>query len=87
MPLYRADRRLGAATAADVDAAAFRSVACVPHFVGLDWLRSYFDPASGQMTCYYEAARPEDVWEHARMAQLPCDAVTEVREYLPDTYR
>lgn len=87
MALYRINRHLGSMTEGELDAAAFRSAACLPHFDGLVWVRSYVDRAAGQMTCYYEAERPEDIREHAQMAHIPCDAVTEVREYLPDAYR
>jgi len=87
MPLYRVDRRMGALSADDLDAAVFRSLACLPHFQGLVWLRSYHDAAAGQLTCYFEAARPDDIRQHAEMAHVPCDAVAEVTEYLPDGYR
>jgi len=87
MSLYRVDRHLGPMTEGDLDAASFRSASCIPHFVGLVWVRSYFDPQAEQMTCYYEAEQPDDIRLHARMAHIPCDTVTEVREYLPDAYR
>ena len=87
MPLYRVDRHVGPVTEGDLDAAAFRSAACIPHFVGLVWVRSYFDRPAEQLTCYYEAERPDDIWQHAQMAHIPCDAVTAVTEYLPDAYR
>lgn len=87
MALYRVERHVGAISAADLDAAGYRSAACLPHFVGLSWVRSYFDPTAELLTCYYEAERPEDIRQHAQMAHIPCDAVSEVTEYLPDTYR
>lgn len=87
MPLYRVDRHMGPITVEDLDAAGFRSTSCVSLFVGLVWLRSYFDVGAGQMTCYYEAERPDDIWKHAEMAHVPCDAVSEVTEYLPSAYR
>ncbi len=87
MPLYRVDRHLGPVDSAEIDAASYRSVACIPYFEGMAWLRSYFDASTGQMTCFYEAQQAEDVRRHAQMAQIPCDAVTEVTEVLPSSYR
>ena len=87
MPLYRVDRHLGQLSAAEIDAASYRSVACIPYFEGLRWLRSYYDATAGQMTCVYQAQQPDDIRKHADMAHIPCDAVTEVVEYLPDAFR
>jgi hypothetical protein len=87
MPLYRVERQLGTMSPADLDAAAFRSIACVPHFTGMAWLRSFFDPAREHMTCYYVALNADDIRRHAQMAAIPCDEIAEVHEYLPDAYR
>lgn len=87
MPLYRIERPLGAATPEEVDAASFRAMACIPHFTGMAWLRSYYDTDTGRMTCYYQAERPQDIRRHAQMAHIPCESVAAVVEYLPDAYR
>ena len=89
MALYRVERQLpeGAVTDDDVDAAAYRAVACLARFPEITWVRSYFDPQAYHFTCYYQAEDPEVIRKHAEMAGIPCDSITEVREYLPDAYR
>jgi hypothetical protein len=87
MPTYRVERPLGEDGAAEIDAAAFRALACIPHFKGMMWLRSYYDAGIGLLTCYYAAENPDDIRRHAEMAAIPCAAVDEVVEYLPDSYR
>ncbi|HLZ69388.1 MAG TPA: nickel-binding protein [Dehalococcoidia bacterium] len=87
MALYRIERDLGDVSAEEIDAAAFRAVACAPLFTGLTWRRSYYDAAARHMTCYYEAASTGDLRKHAEMARIPCDSVNEVTEYLPERYR
>jgi hypothetical protein len=87
MGVYRIERNLAGATPADVDAAAFRAVACMHDVLGVEWVRSYFDEQSGTMTCFYRANSPADIRRHAELARIPCDAIDEVIEYLPDAYR
>ncbi len=87
MALYRIERRLSAGTPEEIDAAAFRAVACIPHFTGMEWKRSYLDSEAKLLTCYYEAQSVEDIRKHAEMAHIPCDAVSEVVEYLAEWYR
>ncbi len=87
MGVYRIERHLGGATAAEVDAAAFRAVACMHDLLGLEWVRSYFNEGSGLMTCFYRASSAADIRRHAELARIPCDVVEEVIEYLPDAYR
>jgi hypothetical protein len=87
MPLYRVLRQLGPISQEEIDAAAFRALACLPAFDGLAWLRSYYDPESSNMFCLYEAKNIDHIREHAVLARIPCDAVDEVIEYLPDSYR
>jgi hypothetical protein len=87
MPLYRVERYLGAVSEADLDAAAFRSVACLPVFSGMAWLRSFYDPAREHLTCYYQAQTADEIRRHAELAAIPCDEVAEVQELLPDIYR
>ena len=87
MALYRIERHVGAVTPEEIDAAAFRAVACLPNFANLRWVRSYFDAQAQQFTCYYEADSAEDIRRHAQLAQIPCDHVAEVTEYLPSQYQ
>lgn len=87
MPLYRIERPVGEVSQEEIDAAALRAVACMQNFPGMAWKRSFHDPVAGQLTCYYEARRPEDIRLHAEYAHIACERVTEVVEYLPDAYR
>lgn len=86
MPLYRIRREVGAITQEDLDAASFRAIVCAPQFPGLKWHRSYWDRDAGLLDCVYEATGPSQLVEHARVSRIPCDAVKEVSEVLPDTY-
>ena len=87
MALYQVVRQLGAISPEEIDAAAFRAIACLPAFDGLSWVRSYYDAATSNMFCFYEAKNAEHIKEHAKLARIPCDEVVEVTEYLPDAYR
>ena len=87
MALFRIERQLPPVTQDDIDAAAYRSRACLSRFKGLRWVRSYYDAERYRFTCFYEAPSADLIREHAAMAAIPCDSVTEVVEYLPDQYR
>lgn len=86
MPLYRIRRNVGVATKEDMDASAFRAIVCAVQFPGLKWHRSFWDREAGVVECYYEAADPGQLEEHARVSRIPCDEVRVVEELLPETY-
>lgn len=86
MSIYRVRRDIGDISQDDLDAASFRAIVCAPQFPGLRWVRSYWDQEAGRLDCIYEAVDPTQLQEHARVARIPCDAVREVTEMLPDTY-
>ena len=83
MPLYTVLRRFPGATETDLQAAAFRSLTCLPYHSGLAWLRSYWDAESEALTCIFEARSEEDIRFHAERASIPCDSVIQVQEFLP----
>jgi hypothetical protein len=87
MALFRIERQLPPVTQDDIDAAAYRSMACLTRFKELRWVRSYYDAETHRFTCFYESPNVELIRRHAEMASIPCDAVTEVVEYLPEQYR
>ncbi len=87
MPLYRIERQLPPVTEDEIEAAAFRGISCLVMFKDLVWVRSFYDPQTYHFTCYYEATDPMTIRQHAEMAALPCDSITEVVEYLPDQFR
>jgi hypothetical protein len=86
MAIYRIDRHYGALSREEIDAGGFRSMACLPSFPELRWLRSYYDPIASSSICLYETEQPAKIWEHAHAAQIPCDAVTEVLEFTPEMW-
>lgn len=86
MPLYLVRRAVPGASAADIDAAGYRAVACTFVYEGLRWRSSYWDRAAGELTCIYEAESVEQIREHSRQARIPCDDVTLVEEVNPEEY-
>ena len=87
MALFRIERQLPEVTQDEIDAAAFRSVACLVRFPDVKWIRSFYDPARFHFTCFYEAPDPDLIRQHAAIAAIPCDSITQVEEYLPEMYR
>ena len=86
MALFRIERQLPPVTQDDIDAAAYRSMACLTRFKELRWVRSFYDPETYRFTCLYEAPNTDLIRQHAEMASIPGDAITEVVEYLPQQY-
>ncbi len=86
MPTYSIRRVTGTLSKEDLDGSVYRAIACSLYFPGLQWIKSYVDDAAGEILCIYEANREEDVWEHARRAGIPCDAVSVVRTIGPSDY-
>jgi|GEM_PF-2456527 len=86
MPLFHIRREVGDVSEEELDAASVRAILCAPQFAGLKWQRSYWDRQAGRVDCYYEAASAQDLFDHARVARIPCDEVEEVLELLPETY-
>lgn len=87
MPRYLVERNLPPGlTDADVDAAVRRAVAANAVLPGVRWIHSSLAIDRSKFFCEYEATDPEALQEAARMAEIPCDVVTEVREVRPDMY-
>ena len=86
MPLYKIHRLIGPSTQEDVDAAGFRAIVCAPQFPGLRWIQSYWDQDGGCLDCFYEAASPEQIRQHAELSRIPCDEVVEVQLVHPSSY-
>jgi hypothetical protein len=87
MPLYKIRRSLPGYTEDQLEAAALRAALC-SHLFGdrVRWQRSFFDPARSEIHCIYEAEDPEELREHARLAHIPCDEITEVVEVLAEPF-
>jgi len=86
MPLYAIRREVGQLTPDEVDAAALRAVICALEYDGLRWVRSFWDREHGLLNCLYEAQDAAQIREHSMRSNIPCDAVAEVQEILPETY-
>jgi hypothetical protein len=86
MPRFTIRRVVPDATREDVDAAAFRAIACATEYDGLKWIRSYWDETGHELLCLYEAANADQIREHSRRARIPCDEVREVVEVGPEEY-
>lgn len=87
MPLFSIRRDMTGMDEEQLEAASMRAAFCTYLFdERLHWIRSYFDAERHELRCIYEAASADDIREHARLAQVPCDEVTEVRELLAEPY-
>lgn len=78
MPRYIIERTTGRLTAAELAAAARRSIDAIAEMNGVKWIRSYVSDAEGKIYCEYDAPSVEAILEHARRAGLPVDRVSEV---------
>jgi len=86
MALFLIKRGVPGSDQGDIDAAVFRSMACVYQFPGMRWITSYWDQANGISYCVYEAASREQIEAHSARAQIPCDDVWEVSSVDPSQY-
>ncbi len=86
MPLYAIRRELGTISREELDASAYRAIMCGYEFENMRWVRSFWDPEAGNITCLYEAVSAEEIREHARRARIPCTEVREVIEVIPEAY-
>ncbi len=88
MPRYIIERNVGKLTQEEIEAAAHRSLAAVDQLEGVVWIKSYISEAEGKIYCEYDAPNVESILEHARLAGLPADKVSEVKlEISPDMFR
>jgi hypothetical protein len=87
MPRYLVERNLSSGfTEADLDDAARRIVAVNSTMDGVRWIHSNLAVDRSTWFCEYEATSPAALREAARLAEVPCDTIIEVREIHPDAY-
>jgi hypothetical protein len=87
MPRFVIERNLPPGLSdADIDAAARRAVAVNSALRDVRWIHSNLAIDRSKFFCEYEAPSADAVREAARLAEIPCDVVTEVREVHPDAY-
>lgn len=73
-------------TAAELDAAIFRSASCMGGVPGISWERSFWDEERNRSRCVYRATNPELIRQHAELSRIPCDEIQEVTEQLPSNW-
>ena len=78
MPRYIIERTVGHMTQEEWDAAGKRSNQVLSEMEGVVWVRSYISHAEGKVYCEYDAPSKDAVVEHARLAGLPVDRVSEI---------
>ncbi len=86
MPLFAIRRSVGLMSSEEMDAAVYRAIFCAVEYPDLRWIRSFWDTATGEVCCYYEALGPEQIREHSRRSAIPCDSIAEVTELVPEGY-
>ncbi len=78
MPRYIIERNVGQLTREQLDAVGRKSNEVVAGLEGVVWIRSYISHAEGKIYCEYDAPSEEAVFEHARLAGMPADKVSEI---------
>ena len=78
MARFIIERNVGQLTDEELQAAGERSNKVLAEMEGVVWIRSYVSHAEGKIYCEYEAPSAELVAEHARLAGLPADKISEV---------
>jgi len=81
--LYTIERDFLGYSDGDLNSAAFRALLCMSFFQDMDWVRSFYDPASEQGRCFYEATSSSDIREHAETMAIPVGAIRPVIEVRP----
>ena len=88
MPRYIIERAVGKLTKDELEAAARRSLDAIDQLEGVVWIKSYISEVEGKIYCEYDAPNVDSIMEHARLAGLPADKVSEVKlELSPDMFR
>lgn len=88
MPRYIIERNVGDLSKEDLEAAGKKSVEVLAGMPDVVWIKSFISEAEGKIYCEYEAPNPEAIREHARLAGLPADKISEVAlEISPDMFQ
>ncbi len=87
MPLFLIRRDVPGATQEDIDAAAYRAIACAFNYEGIKWHTSYWDKEAGRLHCVYEGQSREQIEDHSRRARIPCDEVRQVTQLMPEVWQ
>ena len=78
MPRYIIERSVPRLTPEELTAAGRRSNAALAGMPDVRWIRSYVSDVEGTIYCEYDAPSIEAIREHARLAGLPADRISEI---------
>ena len=78
MARFIIERHVGALSDEELQEAGKRSNKVLAEMEGVVWIRSYISHAEGKIYCEYEAPSAELVAEHARLAGLPANKISEI---------
>jgi len=78
MPKYIIERSVTSTSKEELEAAGRRSIQAISQVPGIIWVKTYVSEAEGKIYCEYYAPNPEAILEHARLAGLPVDKISEV---------
>ena len=78
MPRYIIERSVPGLSREELFAAGRRSAAALAEMPDVRWIRSYVSDAEGKIYCEYDAPSADAILEHARLAGLPVDRISEV---------
>ena len=78
MPRFIIERSVPGLTRDQLTAAGKRSVTVLAGMPDVRWIRSYVSDAEGKIYCEYDAPSIESIREHARLAGIPADVISEV---------
>jgi uncharacterized protein DUF4242 len=70
----------------EIDAAVRRAVTVNSGLPDVSWIGSHLTADQRKFFCIYDAPSADRVRQAARLADIPCDTVTEVREMRPADY-
>ena len=88
MPRYIIERNVGDLSREELEAAGRKSVEVLSGMPEVVWIKSFISEAEGKIYCEYDAPNPEAIREHARLAGLPADKISEVAlEVSPDMFQ
>jgi hypothetical protein len=88
MPRYLIERSVGKLTSEQIEAGSRRSIEVIANMPGVVWIRSYVSEAEGKIYCEYDAPSMDAIREHARLAGLPVDHISEIAlEISPAMFR
>ena len=88
MPRYIIERNVGDLSRDDLNAAGKKAVEVLAEMPEVVWIKSFISEAEGKIYCEYDAPNPDALREHARLAGLPIDKISEVAlEVSPDMFQ